>query len=990
MNLEDFARVPPSLASRPQWLLWRFESNPKKPDGKPLKVPYYANGRKRYGTQGTPNDRDQLVTLAEAQAALAKGGKEKYIGLGFAFLPGDGLIGIDIDKCLDPDTGEVSALAQEVLALCPGYTEKSPSGTGLHIFMSGQCQTFKSDKIGLEVFCGRQFFTWTGNYYAGEGCPDISDEALSRLQEHVNAAKKRSAAPAPASAAPYTETDAELLRRIETALPYIASDEHDTWIKIGTAIYHSTAGSERGRALWEYWSSSSSKYRAGDCNAKRWGTFAERAGNKVATPASIFYLAKQGGWRDPRLAHPAKAPSAARPAPPVPVKRAPAPAAKGETAPAPAAQGGEAAAPWQVLLPVPDNAPPPPDAHSTLGKVVQQFEYRRFGASAGLLGYICRFENGKRLPLVFATNGDSQAWRWMMWPEPRPLYQLGPLRGLPVVVLESESIAQRAREHAWALHVDIVSWPGGIESAAKADWQALVGHDVLVWFYDVAAAQRVADIMQAAGVQATAEPETDLSSYIPLDAPAPAPAPPRPKLSAAALVQAAPPPAPAGAPPASTPPPAGARAVRNELRERLLKTQNGGVRACRENVLFILQGDPSLAGLVGHDQFSDMQVLLRDPPWTGSKKGDEWGSNDDFQLGVFMSQFYGMVVGAIGEIEKAVSQAAHEHAFNPVRDYLEDCKNRWDGVPRVERALPTYWGTEDNEYTHLISRLFFTGMIMRVFQPGEKFDYAPVFEGAQGEGKSTALSILGGRWFADTPFQIGAKDGYMAIRGVWLYEVAELEQFNKSEVNAIKAFMSSQKDRYREPFARRTRDYLRVTAFAATTNENAYFKDTTGNRRFWPVEVKQIDLQGLRQDRDALLGEAVHMYLNGTKWYPTREQEKNLIVPQQVAREIQDVWLPIIRDWLDGVSASGDKMPMPARNRVTAADILLDCLKFEVAKLSQHKAETMRIGAIMRQLGWPKERESKNKPGASRDYYYVRPKEDAQTDSQGSGDTGKG
>ena len=40
--------IPPDLAQRPQWLLWRFEAK----DGqvKPLKVPYWTSGARRGGT----------------------------------------------------------------------------------------------------------------------------------------------------------------------------------------------------------------------------------------------------------------------------------------------------------------------------------------------------------------------------------------------------------------------------------------------------------------------------------------------------------------------------------------------------------------------------------------------------------------------------------------------------------------------------------------------------------------------------------------------------------------------------------------------------------------------------------------------------------------------------------------------------------------------------------------------------------------------------
>ncbi|HET8731353.1 MAG TPA: DUF3987 domain-containing protein, partial [Moraxellaceae bacterium] len=128
-------------------------------------------------------------------------------GVGFAFLPGDGLIGIDLDIKDDP---EKQKRADAILAACASWAEVSPSGKGLHIIVSGETETFKHNGIGIEVFCGRQFFTMTGNRIPGT--PDtinpIAPEVLAKLQRTVQAAKdadreaKEAAKPAAPAAAP--------------------------------------------------------------------------------------------------------------------------------------------------------------------------------------------------------------------------------------------------------------------------------------------------------------------------------------------------------------------------------------------------------------------------------------------------------------------------------------------------------------------------------------------------------------------------------------------------------------------------------------------------------------------------------------------------------------------------------------------------------------------------------------------------------------------
>jgi len=210
--------VPAAMRERLQWLLWRYEPQPGKP--KPLKVPYYADGGRRVGKQGNEADRRRLATFDAALWALEQG---KYTGLGFAFLPGDGLAGIDIDHAIDTDTGEVGALCSEIIDLVGSYTELSPSGTGVHIIVeTGELdfKTFKSNTVGVEVFRNAQYFTVTGRAW-GEprDVIPLTDAALQRLREIV----KGTEAPAVAVPAAGVGIDRTASRYCLTALDAAAA-----------------------------------------------------------------------------------------------------------------------------------------------------------------------------------------------------------------------------------------------------------------------------------------------------------------------------------------------------------------------------------------------------------------------------------------------------------------------------------------------------------------------------------------------------------------------------------------------------------------------------------------------------------------------------------------------------------------------------------------------------------------------------------------------
>lgn len=182
------AQMPLSMRGRAQWLLWKLER--REGEAKPRKVPYYASGKRRTGTQGDEADRAALVAFDVALDRLRRG--MVFAGVGFAFLPGDGLLGIDIDGAIDAETGEVSELCTKVIELAGSYTEFSPSRRGVHIICAGETKTAKDNGIGLEMFCSSQYFTCTGEWWPGapREVRAIAADALAWLHETIALAKE--------------------------------------------------------------------------------------------------------------------------------------------------------------------------------------------------------------------------------------------------------------------------------------------------------------------------------------------------------------------------------------------------------------------------------------------------------------------------------------------------------------------------------------------------------------------------------------------------------------------------------------------------------------------------------------------------------------------------------------------------------------------------------------------------------------------------------
>jgi predicted P-loop ATPase len=308
----------------------------------------------------------------------------------------------------------------------------------------------------------------------------------------------------------------------------------------------------------------------------------------------------------------------------------------------------------------------------------------------------------------------------------------------------------------------------------------------------------------------------------------------------------------------------------------------------------------------------------------------------------------------------AIRSRCLDHVFDPVRDYLDGLQ--WDGKSRLDGWLVQYCGIADTALNRAIGRKVLVAAVRRVRQPGCKFDYIMVLEGDQGAGKSTMLKLLAGEDnFTDSEI-LGyeKRDQQEAVQGVWIYEIAELDGLHKSDVTKVKLFASKTVDSARPAYGRSRVDRPRRGIFVATTNDETYLRDTTGNRRFWPVGwIEKIDLGAVARDRDQLWAEASMIEATG----------EPLVIPealwpeaaaQQAARMELDPWEDALSCRLAGLMHKRAKID---GSFVLAADnagdpewrVATDFLLGEILGLPKERQfhnHTKRLAAIMRDLGW--------------------------------------
>ncbi|MBX3305645.1 MAG: hypothetical protein KF751_06260 [Nitrospira sp.] len=148
--------IPHAMKVRPQWVMWKLEQR----NGQFTKVPYRAKS----GKKASVTNPQHWVTFAEAFHALGSG---RYSGVGFVLTADDPFVGIDLDHCRDAETGVVEPWALALVNQLSSYTEISPSGTGLRIFVQGTLPPTGRKKGPLELYKDGRYLTITGNHVPG-------------------------------------------------------------------------------------------------------------------------------------------------------------------------------------------------------------------------------------------------------------------------------------------------------------------------------------------------------------------------------------------------------------------------------------------------------------------------------------------------------------------------------------------------------------------------------------------------------------------------------------------------------------------------------------------------------------------------------------------------------------------------------------------------------------------------------------------------------
>ena len=350
---------------------------------------------------------------------------------------------------------------------------------------------------------------------------------------------------------------------------------------------------------------------------------------------------------------------------------------------------------------------------------------------------------------------------------------------------------------------------------------------------------------------------------------------------------------------------------------------SGNYQKTVNNIIIVLQNDPLLKGKIVTDEFAGRGLILGTMPWNKSKEKRQWIDPDDSGFFWYMETYYGIT--ARDKLDDALAIVGGQNMINDVKRYLKSLK--WDGVKRVDTLLSVYLGAEDTAYTRAVMRKSLCAAVARAIEGGVKYDYMPIFTGPQGIGKSTFLAMLGKEWFSDSLTSFEGKEAAELIQGTWINEVGELTAMTKQETSAVKQFLSKREDIYRAAYGRRTERHPRRCVFFGTSNDREFLKDTTGNRRFWPVDVgvhlaKKSIWNDLPGEVDQIWAEAYMYWALGEQLHLTKDIEDMAYEQQESHRETSGKEGLISEYLAKPVPKNWDQMDIPARKMFLAGGVV--------------------------------------------------------------------
>lgn len=378
------------------------------------------------------------------------------------------------------------------------------------------------------------------------------------------------------------------------------------------------------------------------------------------------------------------------------------------------------------------------------------------------------------------------------------------------------------------------------------------------------------------------------------------------------------------------------------------RDKHGRPKAIINNIARALRHSPTCGVKPCYDNFRDELVFIDHSSGKMERENDERFTKLRMRLEA-MHQF--LPIGK-DNMRDAVRVVARENEIDTAQGWLNELE--WDGVERIERFVPDYLGGDDTEYTRAVGLYIWTAAAGRIIVPGLKADMIPIMKGPQGYRKSTAIAAMAPSQDQFVEIDFDEKDDDLArkMRGALVCEIPELRGLRTRAIEAIKAFVARTHEKWIPKYKEFPTTFPRRCIFIATTNDDMFLADNTGNRRWLPFEVKRyIEVAKIIADRRQLWAEARERFLaDGLLW----EQAETLAIEHHDKYMMRDVWSEVIEDWLQRPDDLDEGTCPAEREYIRTIDVAREALNIDPRQL--RGIDEKRIADVLKNLGWENRR----------------------------------
>lgn len=371
------------------------------------------------------------------------------------------------------------------------------------------------------------------------------------------------------------------------------------------------------------------------------------------------------------------------------------------------------------------------------------------------------------------------------------------------------------------------------------------------------------------------------------------------------------------------------------------RDKQGRIEAALNNVLAALTR-PDLTGVqVAWDDFKGCAMIADDGAWRRVTDADYTRLRSMLEARSFKP---------IGRelMRDAVQLHALNHRFDSAKQWAATLS--WDGVPRVETFLHDYFGVKDTPYHRAVSLYIWTALAGRVIEPGCKADMTPVLIGAQGAGKTSAVMALSPTPDAFVEVDLTRKDDDISrmLCGRLVGEIAELKGLHGRDAEHIKAFISRTHEEWIEKWQTTPTKFPRRLMMFGTGNNREFLDDETGERRWLPVRVGEVDVVAIGAVRDQLWAEGIALFeMGGVAW----SDAQHLAHEQHHHFKVTDPWQDAVEDWLErDAMDDADSAKKRKHAPIRTLDVLVSAIGLRLDSIQ--KREEMRIGRVLTKLGY--------------------------------------